>query len=49
MINSAFSTLVGLSGTHTVPSKPWLFDSGASNLMTNNVVPLSNVREYDGN
>ena len=48
MIISAFSTF-GLSGNHKVSSKPRYFDSGASNHMTNTVVPLSNVRNYDGN
>ncbi|RVW59204.1 Retrovirus-related Pol polyprotein from transposon RE1 [Vitis vinifera] len=45
MIISAF----GLSGNHTISSKPWYFDSGASNHMTNIVLSLSNVRNYDGN
>ena len=48
MILSAF-TAFGLSGNHKVSSKPWYFDSGASNHMTNTVVPLSNIRNYDGN
>ena len=48
MIHSAF-TAFGLSGNHKVSSKPWYFDSGASNHMTNTVVPLSNIRNYDGN
>ena len=48
MIHYAF-TAFGLSGNHKVSSKPWYFDSGASNHMTNNVVPLSNIRNYDGN
>ena len=48
MILSAF-TAFGLSGNHKVSSKPQYFDSGASNHMHNNVVPLSNVRNYDGN
>ena len=48
MILSAF-TAFGLSGNHKVYSKPWYFDSGASNHMTNTVVPLSNIRNYDGN
>ena len=39
----------GLSGNHTVSSKPWYFDSGASNHVTNTVLSLSNVRNYDGN
>ena len=37
-----------LSGNHKVSSKPWYFDFGASNHMTNIVVPLSNIRNYDG-
>ena len=48
MIHSAF-TAFGLSGNHKVSSKPWYFDFGASNHMTNSVVPLSNIRNYDGN
>ena len=48
MILSAF-TAFGLSGNHKVSSKPWYFDSGASNHMTNTVVPLSNIKNYDGN
>ena len=48
MILSAF-TAFGLSGNHKVSSKPWYFDSGASNHMTNTVVRLSNIRNYDGN
>ena len=48
MILSAF-TAFGLSSNHKVSSKPWYFDSGASNHMTNTVVPLSNIRNYDGN
>ena len=48
MIHSAF-TAFGLSGNHKVSSKPWYFDSGASNHMTNTVAPLSNIRNYDGN
>ena len=47
MIHYAF-TAFGLSGNHKVSSKPWYFDSGASNHMTNTVVPLSNIRNYDG-
>ncbi|KAJ9671254.1 hypothetical protein PVL29_027304 [Vitis rotundifolia] len=39
----------GLSSNHTVSSKPWYFDSGASNHMTNIVHSLSNIRNYDGN
>ena len=48
MIHSAF-TPFGLSGNHKVSSKPWYFDSRDSNHMTNTVVPLSNIRNYDGN
>ena len=48
MIHYAF-TAFGPSCNHEVSSKPWYFDSGASNLMTNIVVPLSNIRNYDGN
>lgn len=48
MIISAFSAF-GLSSNHQVSSTPWYFDSGASNHMTNTIVPLSNVRNYDGN
>ncbi|KAJ9703102.1 hypothetical protein PVL29_004745 [Vitis rotundifolia] len=48
MIISAFSTF-GLLGNHTISSKPWYFDSGASNHTTNIVLSLSNVRNYDGN
>jgi hypothetical protein len=44
MIISAF----GLSGNHKFSSKPWYLDSGASNHMTNTVVPLFNVRNYEG-
>ena len=47
MIISAFSTF-GLSSNHTVSSKPWYFDSRASNHMTNTILSLSNVRNYDG-
>ena len=45
MIISAF----GLIGNHTISSKPWYFDSKAFNHMTNTVLSLSNVRNYDGN
>ena len=48
IIISAFSVF-GLSGNHTISSKPWYFDFGASNHMTNTVLSLSNVRNYDGN
>ena len=48
MILSAF-TAFDLSGNNKVSFKPWYFESGASNHMTNIVVPLSNIRNYDGN
>ena len=48
MIISAFSTF-GLSSNHTISSKPWYFESRASNHMKNTVLSLSNVRNYDGN
>ena len=48
MIISVFSVF-GLSGNHTVSYKPWYFDFGASNHMTNSILSLSNVRNYDGN
>ena len=48
MILSTF-TAFGFSGNHKVSSKPWYFDSGASNHMTNTVVSLSNIKNYDGN
>lgn len=48
MIHYAFSAF-GLSGTHTVSFKPWLFDFGAPNHMKNTASSLSNVRKYDGN
>ena len=48
MIISTF-TAFGLSGNHKVSSKPWYFDSEASNHMTDIVVPLSNIKNYDGN
>ncbi|KAJ9673431.1 hypothetical protein PVL29_023162 [Vitis rotundifolia] len=48
MIISVFFAL-GLSGNHTISSKQWYFDSGASNHMMNTVLFLSNVRNYDGN
>ena len=48
MIIYVFSAF-GLSGNHTVSSKPWYFDFGASNHMRNFVLSLSNVRNYDGN
>jgi len=37
------------SSNHKFPSKTWYLDSGASNHMTNIVVPLSNVKNYDEN
>ena len=48
MILSAF-TAFGLSSNHKVSSKTWYFDFGASNHMTNTVVPLFNIRNYDEN
>ena len=48
MIIYAFSAF-GFLGNHTISSKPWYFDFGASNHMTNIVFSLSNVRNYDGN
>ena len=48
MILFAFAAF-GLLGNHKVSSKPWYFDSGASNHITNTFVPLSNLRNYDGN
>ncbi|KAA8524263.1 hypothetical protein F0562_010686 [Nyssa sinensis] len=48
MIISVFSAFE-LLGNPQVFSKPWYFDSGASNHMTNTIVPLPNVRNYDGN
>ena len=48
MILSTF-TAFGLSSNHKVSSKPWYFDSRASNHMTNTVVPISNIINYDGN
>ena len=48
MILSPF-TAFGLSSNHKVSSKPWYFDFRASNHMTNTVVPLSNIINYDGN
>jgi transposase InsO family protein len=47
MIISAFSAFT-LSGNHKFSSKPWYLDSGTSNHMTNTVVPLFNVRNYEG-
>ena len=48
MIIFAFSAF-GLVGNHTIFSKPWYFDSRASKHMTNTILSLSNVRNYDGN
>ncbi|KAG8385238.1 hypothetical protein BUALT_Bualt03G0021300 [Buddleja alternifolia] len=48
MIVSALSAL-GISGNKKSTSKPWYFDSGASNHMTNSVLPLSNVQKYKEN
>jgi hypothetical protein len=46
MIVSAFSTL-GLQGTDS-SAFSWIFDSGASNHITNSLCGLSNIREYCG-
>ena len=48
MIISVFFAF-GHSSNHTISSKPWYFESGASNHMTNTVLSLSIVRNYDGN
>ena len=48
MIISVFFAF-GHSSNHTISSKPWYFDFGASNHMTNTVISLSNVRNYDAN
>jgi hypothetical protein len=39
----------GFSSNHKFPSKPWYLDFSASIHMTNTIVPLSNVRNYDVN
>ena len=44
MIVSALSAL-GLSGNKNSNPKPWYFDSGASNHMTNTALPLNNVKK----
>jgi hypothetical protein len=49
MVQHIIISALGFSGNHKFPSKPWYLDSGASNHMTNTVVPLSNVKNYDGN
>ena len=41
--------VIRFSGNHKFPSKPWYLDFGASNHMTNIDVPLSNIKNYDGN
>jgi hypothetical protein len=38
-----------LSSNHKVFSKSWYLDFNAFNHMTNTVVPLSNIKNYDGN
>ena len=48
MIISVFFAF-GHSSNHTISSKPWYFESGASNHMTNTILSLSIVRNYDGN
>jgi len=40
---------LGFSGNHKFPSKTWYLDFGASYHMTNTVVSLSNVKNYDEN
>nr|GLL46629.1 retrovirus-related Pol polyprotein from transposon TNT 1-94 isoform X1 [Ipomoea trifida] len=47
MIVSAISAL-GISGNNNSHPKPWYFDSGASNHMTNTTLPLNNVQRYSG-
>ena len=39
---------LGLSGNKNSNPKPWYFDSGASNHMTNTALPLNNVKKYKG-
>jgi hypothetical protein len=48
MIISALSAF-GFSSNHKFPSKPWYLDFSAFIHMTNTIVPLSNIRNYDGN
>ena len=48
MIISALSAL-WLSCNQHDSSKPWYLDFTTSNHMTNYIVPLSNIRNYDGN
>ena len=47
MILSALFAL-GLSGNKNSNPKPWYFDYGASNHMTNTALPLNNVQKYKG-
>ena len=47
MIVSTLSAL-GLSGNKNSNRKPWYFDYGASNHMTNTALPLNNVKKYKG-
>ena len=47
MIVSALSAL-GLSSNKNSNRKPWYFDFGASNHMTNTALPLNNVQKYKG-
>ncbi|RVW37440.1 hypothetical protein CK203_081633 [Vitis vinifera] len=49
MVQQMIISDFGLLGNHTVSSKPWCSNSGASNHMTNTVLSLSNVKNYDGN
>ena len=47
MIVSALSAL-GLLGNENSNRKPWYFDYGASNHMTNTSLPLNKVKKYKG-
>ena len=47
MIVSALFAL-GLSGNKNSNRKPWYFDYGTSNQMTNTALPLNNVKKYKG-
>lgn len=47
MIVSALTAL-GISGNKNSTPKPWYFDSGASNHVTNTAPPLNNVKKYKG-
>ena len=39
---------LGLLGNKNSSRKPWYFDFGASNHMTNTALPLNNVKKYKG-